>query len=162
MRLRRPEGIELAFKRAAHSAFMCPVEAEDLKAGIPLTNLSEIGPSLARRIQQWGDSPPKGEPPPHRPEFLTVAQARKVLPKNPRWHTQLKGDLQMYTEWSDGADTIQDMANAALERDYQYIGITDHTKSLKIAGGLDEHRLEKQRMEFAAVNRGLRKQDSSF
>lgn len=51
---------ELTFRRAAHSAFMWPVEAADLvKAGHPLTDLSGIGPSLARRILQWFDSPPK-------------------------------------------------------------------------------------------------------
>lgn len=150
---------ELAFRRAAHSAFMWPVEAEDLvKAGQPLTDLSGIGPSLARRIQQWLDSPPNIEPPPNRQEFLTLAQARKILAKNPKWPTQLKGDLQMHTQWSDGAGTIQDMANAALERGYQYISITDHTKGLKIAGGLDEQRLEKQGKEIASLNRSLKKQ----
>ncbi len=41
----------------------------------------------------------------------------------------------MHTQWSDGEGTIKDMANGALERGYQYIGITDHTKGLKIAGG---------------------------
>lgn len=50
----------------------------------------------------------------------------------------------MHTQWSDGAGTIWDMATAVMERGYQYIGITDHTKGLKIAGGLDEQRLEKQ------------------
>ncbi len=150
---------ELAFRRAAHSAFMWPVEAEDLvKAGLPLTDLPGIGPSLARRIQQWIDSPHKIEPALNREEFLTLAQARKILAKNPKWQTQLKGDLQMHTEWSDGAGTIQDMATAALERGYQYIGITDHTKGLKIAGGLDEQRLEKQGKEIAALNRNFKKQ----
>ncbi|HEY1049703.1 MAG TPA: PHP domain-containing protein, partial [Prosthecobacter sp.] len=104
------------------------------------------------------ESPPKVEPPPNRLEFLTLAQARKVLAKNPKWPAQLKGDLQMHTQWSDGAGTIQDMATAALERGYQYIGITDHTKGLKIAGGLDEQRLAKQGTEIAALNRSLKKQ----
>ena len=150
---------ELAYRRAAHSAFMWPVEAWDLvKAGHPLTDLSGIGPSLARRIQHWLDSSPKVEPPPTRHEFLTLAQARKILAKNPKWQVHLKGDLQMHTEWSDGSGTIQDMATAAVERGYQYIGITDHTKGLKIAGGLDEQRLEKQGKEIAALNRNLKKQ----
>ncbi len=150
---------ELAFRRAAHSAFMWPIEAEDLvKAGQPLTDLSGIGPSLARRIQQWLDSPPKIEPPPSRQEFLTLAQARKILAKSPKSQTQLKGDLQMHTQWSDGSGTIHDMATSAVERGYQYIGITDHTKGLKIAGGLDEQRLEKQGKEIAALNRTFKKQ----
>lgn len=100
---------ELAFRRAAHSALMWPVEAEDLvKAGQPLTDLSGIGPSLARGIQQWIESPPKMEPPPNRQVLLTLAQARRTLAKNPKWQVQLEGDLQMHTQWSDGAGTIQD------------------------------------------------------
>lgn len=151
---------ELAYRRAAHSAFMWPIEAADLlKGGQPLTELSGIGSSLARRIQQWRESPPKIEPPPNRQEFLTLAQARKILAKSPKWQIQVKGDLQMHTQWSDGAGTIQDMATTALERGYQYIGITDHTKGLKIAGGLDEQRLEKQGKEIASLNRNLKKQD---
>lgn len=150
---------ELAFRRAAHNAFMWPVEASDMvRGGLSLTELPGIGPSLARRIQQWLDSPPKLQPPPTRQEFLTLAQARKILLKNPQWQKQLKGDLQMHTQWSDGEATIHDMAHAALERGYQYIAITDHTQGLKIANGLDEARLEKQGKEIAALNRNFKKQ----
>lgn len=63
----------------------------------------------------------------------------------------------MHTQWSDGEGTVKAMATEALERGYQYIGITDHTKGLKIAGGLDEHRLQKQAKEIAALNRGFKK-----
>ena len=64
----------------------------------------------------------------------------------------------MHTQWSGGEGTIKDMANAALEMGYQFICITDHTQGLKIAGGLDEHRLEKQVKEIAALSRGFKKQ----
>lgn len=149
---------ELAYRRAARSAFMWPVEAaEVVNGGLSLTELVGVGPSLARKILRWFDSPPKAEPPPKRQEFLTLAQARKILAKNPEWQKQLKGDLQMHTQWSDGEGTIMDMATAALELGYQYIGITDHTKGLKIAGGLDEVRLQKQAKEIAALNRGFKK-----
>ena len=50
----------------------------------------------------------------------------------------------MHTVWSDGSGTISSVAKAAIERGYQYIAITDHTKGLRIAGGLDEERLEHQ------------------
>ncbi len=131
---------------------MWPVEAaEVVKAGLSLTELVGVGPSNVRKILRWFDSPPKAEPPPKRQEFLTLAQARKILAKNPKWKKQLKGDLQMHTQWSDGEGTIEDMATEALERGYQYIGITDHTKGLKIAGGLDELRLQNQAKEIAAL-----------
>jgi PHP domain-containing protein len=102
-----------------------------------------------RRLHRWFESPPPGiEPPPIRREFLTLAQARQILTKNPEWNRLLKGDLQMHTVWSDGSGTISATAEAAIECGYQYIAITDHTKGLKIAGGLDEKRLEQQGREI--------------
>lgn len=50
------------------------------------------------------------------------------------------------------------MAIAALEREYQFIGITDHTQGLKIAYGLFEQRLQKQAKEIATLNRGFKTQ----
>jgi histidinol phosphatase-like PHP family hydrolase len=154
---------ERAFRRAAHAAFMWPQEAADLKlAGRSLTELPCIGPSLAKRLHGWIDAPPEIEVPPIRREFLTLARARRVLEENPDWRPRLNGDLQMHTEWSDGGGTIWEMALAALERGYKYIAITDHTKGLKIAGGLDEDRLAEQGREIAALNKQLRAQRRDF
>ena len=52
----------------------------------------------------------------------------------------LRGDLHMHTTESDGKDTIEDMARAAAEAGLEYIAITDHSQSLAMANGLDEHR----------------------
>lgn len=56
----------------------------------------------------------------------------------------LKGDLHLHTEWSDGAQTIEQLHAAAAAKGYQYIAITDHSKSLAVARGLDEERLARQ------------------
>ncbi len=56
----------------------------------------------------------------------------------------LRGDLHMHTDWSDGADTLQTMVDAARERGYAYLAITDHSQALRMTGGLDEEKLEKQ------------------
>jgi DNA polymerase (family X) len=48
----------------------------------------------------------------------------------------IRGDLHMHTIASDGIDTIEAMADAARERGYEYVGITDHSQSLKIARGV--------------------------
>ncbi len=48
----------------------------------------------------------------------------------------IRGDLQMHTRWSDGSDSAEAMARAARERGYEYIAITDHSRSLKFAGGV--------------------------
>jgi len=54
----------------------------------------------------------------------------------------IRGDLHMHTNASDGADLMEAMAEAARGRGYDYIGITDHSVSLHIANGLDETRLK--------------------
>ena len=50
----------------------------------------------------------------------------------------IKGDLHLHTDATDGSNTIEEMAAAAKKRGYEYIAITDHTKSTRIAGGLTE------------------------
>lgn len=154
---------QMAFKKAAHAAFMWPNEAAAVAAaGRSLTELSGIGPSLGRQIHQWLESPPKVEPPPVRREFLTLARARRVLAKQQEWRGRLKGDLQMHTQWSDGSGTIAEMAREAIAKGYEYIGITDHTQGLKIAGGLDEKRLQQQGREIATLNREFRRGNLRF
>jgi DNA polymerase (family 10) len=52
----------------------------------------------------------------------------------------LQGDVHMHTVETDGRNTIEEMAEAALERGYQYMAITDHSKNLAFANGLDDPR----------------------
>ncbi len=65
----------------------------------------------------------------------------------------LHGDLHMHTTASDGQNTVQEMAEAAARRGYQYISITDHSKSLAMTGGLDEKRLREQITEIEKVRK---------
>jgi DNA polymerase (family 10) len=67
-------------------------------------------------------------------------------------YNDIKGDLHCHTEWSDGSCTIKEMAKSAQDMGYEYLGITDHTKFLKINSGLDEKQLSKQRKEIDKVN----------
>lgn len=64
----------------------------------------------------------------------------------------IKADLHMHSTWSDGAYTIEEMAEASIRKGYDYIVITDHSKSLRVAGGLTEDRLRKQREEIERLN----------
>ena len=64
----------------------------------------------------------------------------------------VKGDLQMHSTWSDGSATLQDMAKSAKERGYEYIAITDHSASVRVANGLSEERFRKQWGEIDRLN----------
>jgi len=66
--------------------------------------------------------------------------------------SDIKGDLHMHTHWSDGHNTIEEMALAAKKLGYQYIAITDHSGGRAIAHGLDVERLRKQIEEIKKVN----------
>ena len=70
-------------------------------------------------------------------------------------YEDLKGDLQVQTNWSDGSHSIEDMAHEAKRRGLSYIAITDHTQSLTIANGLNEKQLKLQGKEIDAVNKKL-------
>jgi DNA polymerase (family 10) len=63
----------------------------------------------------------------------------------------IRGDLHMHTTASDGAATIEEMALAAKERGLKYIAITDHSKRVSMANGLDETRLRKHWEEIRAI-----------
>ncbi|MGM8366815.1 DNA polymerase/3'-5' exonuclease PolX [Virgibacillus sp. W0181] len=64
----------------------------------------------------------------------------------------IRGDLHMHTTWSDGAQSVEEMVNYAREIGYEYIAITDHSKFLRVANGLNETRLRKQREEIERLN----------
>ena len=66
--------------------------------------------------------------------------------------SDIKGDLHVHTNWSDGVGSIAEMAEAARARGYQYAVISDHTQSLGVAGGLTPERLRKQRAEINRLN----------
>ena len=145
-----------AYRRAARSAFLWPEQVSDLiNANRPLTELRSIGPFITKRILRWIEKPPqsKARPPAIRRDFIALADARVLLGKNPDWAKRLRGDLQMHSRYSDGSGTVAEMAAAARERNYEYIAITDHSKGLKIAGGIDEKRLSKQATEIGRINK---------
>lgn len=147
--------LQKALRRASRKAFMWEEEAAVLLGNEgSLTRLAGVGTTLDRIIRQWIQGLPEvGLPPKIRRGFLSLPEARAILSK----HSPLpvKGDLQMHTQWSDGSGSVEDMARAADERGYEYIAITDHSKGLKIAGGITEAELEQQGAEIGDVNEKL-------
>lgn len=74
----------------------------------------------------------------------------------------VRGDLQTQTSWTDGAATIEAMADAARRHGLEYMAITDHTRSLAMTGGLDEKGLARQAKEIDSLNAKLAKAKAGF
>jgi DNA polymerase (family 10) len=68
----------------------------------------------------------------------------------------IRGDFHVHSKWSDGTSSIEEIAKAAQKRGYQYVALCDHSKSLRIAHGLDESRLIKQIEEIDRVNEKMK------
>jgi histidinol phosphatase-like PHP family hydrolase len=154
-----------AYRRAARNAFLWPEEVSHLVAqNRPLTALRGIGPFIEKQIRNWFDEALRRakSDPALRHDFISMAEARRLLAGRPSWPEKLRGDLQMHSRWSDGSATIVEMADAASERLYEYIAITDHSKGLNIAGGIDVRALKRQGTEIAKVNAALSKSGSQL
>jgi DNA polymerase (family 10) len=65
----------------------------------------------------------------------------------------IRGDIHMHTTETDGRATLEEMAQAARERGYEYIAITDHSKALAMANGLDEKRVVAFAKQVREINR---------
>ena len=89
------------------------------------------------------------------------AALNKRLPKIIGYN-DIRGDLHCHSNWDGGANSIEEMARVALEMGYQYLGITDHTKFLRIEHGLDEKQLAEQRKEIENLNSKFKSQKSRF
>jgi len=66
--------------------------------------------------------------------------------------SDLRGDLHVHTDWSDGVSSVQDVALAARQLGYEYLAITDHSSGLGVGNGLDAERLRMQRAEIDRIN----------
>ncbi|TVQ71325.1 MAG: DNA polymerase/3'-5' exonuclease PolX [Balneolaceae bacterium] len=67
--------------------------------------------------------------------------------------TDLRGILHAHSTWSDGKRSIREMAEACIERGYEYLGLTDHSRTAAYAGGLSIERVRQQWEEIDALNR---------
>jgi histidinol phosphatase-like PHP family hydrolase len=156
--------LQKALRRASRKAFLWTEEVGNLvEEGRSLTELPAVGPALDRIIRAWVADPPDAPAPRDiRTGFLTLTEARAALAANPSRAHGLKGDLQMHTQWCDGSGTIEEMARAAVDCGYGFVAITDHSKGLKIAGGIDEQQLQQQANEIEMVHAKLQAEGLDF
>jgi DNA polymerase (family X) len=68
---------------------------------------------------------------------------------------EIRGDLHVHTNWSDGKASVLEMGEAALERGYEYLAICDHTRNVRVVPGLDADDIRRQGEEIAAANEQL-------
>ncbi|MFA5368525.1 MAG: DNA polymerase/3'-5' exonuclease PolX [Candidatus Paceibacterota bacterium] len=74
----------------------------------------------------------------------------------------IKGDFHCHSNWDGGQDSLLEMCKRAMEMGYEYLGVSDHTKSLKIENGLNEKKLLKQKKEIDKLNEEFKKQGKIF
>jgi putative hydrolase len=141
-----------ALERAARAAmFVWVDEAADVAEwpGRSLTDLTGVGPWMARNIESILADPPELEDLPEiRRGFLSLAEARAAMSSAPEFVAAVGGDLQMHTLESDGKSTLEEMVAGCLARGYRLNAITDHSVGLKIARGMSEERLLVQAEEI--------------
>jgi len=80
------------------------------------------------------------------------AAKNKILPKLVGYN-EILGDFHVHSLWSDGDDSIENLSFFAKKMGYSFIGITDHSQSLKIANGLSEERVDKKIKEISRLNK---------
>lgn len=153
-----------ALHQASRAARFWSEEARDLAvAGRSLTELRSVGPWIAARIHGWIDEPPEiPEPDETRRGFLTLAEVRRALDAEPEWEQMPHADLQVHTTDSDGGLPLPDMAGLARGLGRPFMAITDHSKSLTIANGMDEGRLAEQGLRIEELNAEFRAAGDPF
>ena len=163
------------YKRAAAAILALDLPLTDLLGPDgALPRISGIGPGstrVIREILETGESPTVEQSIDRsdcradierrrqlRRHFLSRAEVRRVL-SDPAFAgptlEQYRGDLQMHSEWSDGNPTVQEIADACLQRGYHYAAVTDHSYGLKIAGGMSMAEAARQRKAIDEVNAEL-------
>jgi len=95
-------------------------------------------------------------PPELREDNGEIELAQKGIVPELIGYNDIKGDVHVHSTYSDGGETIRAMVEAAIRMGYEYIVITDHSQSLKIAKGLEIERLFKQAEEIDKLNKELK------
>ena len=142
------------YRRAARSAFLWPEEVSDLVVqNRSLTELRGIGPFIEKQIRQWMEKPHQAKTVPAIcRDFLSLAEARRLLATSPAGQ-KLRGDFgQIHTRWSDGSGTVAEMADAAVNRSLPGHRHYRSLQDVEDQGGIDEGALKRQGVEMAKGN----------
>ncbi|MEU8074968.1 PHP domain-containing protein [Catellatospora citrea] len=139
-----------AFRRAAQTvAGTDPAELAERAAQGTLAELPGLGEVTARCVAESL----AGEEPVYLRRLLATAD-RPLDEAVEALHSALRGDCHSHSDWSDGAEPIAAMADAARALGREYLVLTDHSPRLTVARGLTAQRLEQQLAEVERLNAG--------
>lgn len=94
--------------------------------------------------------------PPFQREFPSILSLKDIsIYASPLEVSDIRGIIHSHSTWSDGSDTIEKMARACISKGYEYLVISDHSKSAFYANGLQEERILLQHAEIDALNKKL-------
>jgi putative hydrolase len=140
-----------AFRSAANALAALPADEVAARAADgTLTKVSGVGDVTARCVTESL----AGEEPVYLRRLLST-EGVNLDAAATDLRTALKGDCHTHSDWSDGGSPIEEMALSAVELGHEYVVLTDHSPSLKVARGLTADRLRKQLDYVAAVNEQL-------
>jgi DNA polymerase (family 10) len=148
----RQRAIQRGLRLNEYGLFKSKEETRDPKLLVPCKSEEEIFAKLDL---------PYIEPELREDHGEFVAAEKNDLPKLIEW-TDLKGSLHNHSTWSDGHNTLEEIADYMEELGLQYWAITDHSKSSFQANGLDAKRLREQIKEIKKINEQLAKRGSDF
>ncbi len=141
-----------AFRNAA--ARLDAMSAADLRGRVRAGTLREV-PGIGEVLERTIAESLRGEEPVYL-RRLEATGGRPVADLGAAICAALRGDCHVHSDWSDGGSPIREMAVSAREMGHEYIVLTDHSPSLKVANGLTAERLEQELDEVARLNDELR------
>lgn len=148
----RQRAIQRGLRLNEYGLFKSKEETRDPKLLVPCQDEAEIFQKLDLVFV----------PPEMREDSGEFAAAEKdALPKLLEW-TQLKGALHNHSNWSDGRNSLEEIAAYMEDLGFEYWAITDHSKSSFQANGLDAKRLREQIQEIKTLNEKIAARGSSF
>jgi histidinol phosphatase-like PHP family hydrolase len=158
------------YKRAAKAVLRIDRDITPLVTANTFKSISGIGPTtdriarelilegrcafVERAVREAGKDEEIARLHTLRRQYLSRAAVQQVLArKGSPSRAKYRGDFQMHSIYSDGAETLESIVNACLERGWSCAGITDHSYGLTIAGGMSMQRAVEQHAEVDALNR---------
>jgi putative hydrolase len=148
---REPSHRAAAFRRAADALASLP--SDEVRARAEAGTLREV-PGLGEVTERVVLESLAGDVPSY---LQRLEEERAEAPERPgaALFAALKGDCHVHSHWSDGGASIREMAEAAIDFGHEYIVLTDHSPSLRIARGLSPERLREELAVVAQLNEEL-------